>query len=163
MAFITEVFLSFDLEATFSSAVILLMARPMDDFLSENHHSRVEIAYNVLDEMTSRGNIIAQSRKMCLKHLERAFVSFVAPVPDASHALVSQGGLSADEVPVQQYARRASNLPSTTIEDEQFYPEYQPFDWPESLSELYLRSAVDSFGTNEMDWFFGALSNEPTE
>lgn len=163
MAFTTEVFLAFDLEATFSSAVILLMARPMDDILSESHHPRLDIAYNVLDEMTSRGNIIAQSRKMCLKHLERAFVSFATPVPDAGHAVMSHVGLSANEGSVQQYARRVSNLPSTTIEDEQFYPEYQPFDWPESLSELYLRSAVDSFGTNEIDWFFGSLSSDPTE
>lgn len=147
--------------------MILLMARPMDDFLSENHHSRLEIAYNVLDEMTSRGNIVAQSRKIYLEHLEHAFVSFVsatpAPAPDVHHALIGQEGALANEGHVQQGSRRVSSLPSTTTEDEQFYPEYQPFDWPESLSELYLRSAVDSFGANEMDWFFGALSNESNE
>ncbi|KAF2717807.1 hypothetical protein K431DRAFT_349272 [Polychaeton citri CBS 116435] len=72
-----ESFLPFDLEVTWSSALVLFMTRAVDPSLLVEADTHMMPAYKILDEITARGNLIAEHRRselrqleMTLKHLE---------------------------------------------------------------------------------------------
>ena len=58
----SEMFLPFDLEFTHEAALYLLMARTLFPAALEEGY-RVQEAYAVIDEMSAKGNLIAQRRK----------------------------------------------------------------------------------------------------
>lgn len=65
-----ESFLPFDLDAAFSAAIVLLLGVTIDPSLLRNDASRLPTIYAVLDEMISRGNLIARFHKSELQQLE---------------------------------------------------------------------------------------------
>ncbi|KAG9769159.1 hypothetical protein KCU88_g6965, partial [Aureobasidium melanogenum] len=157
-----ETFLPFDLEATFLSAIVLVMARLMGGLSSEHQPSWLRIAYSILDEMESRGNVIAQSRKKGLEHLERAFEYLTAHVPDTDMAGAPQHTMSAAGRSVQQYDKSPADLLSTAVEEGQFYPGYEALggNWPESFSAMHLQSVVDSFGASDFNWLLDTMPDD---
>ncbi|KAH0378177.1 proline oxidase, partial [Aureobasidium melanogenum] len=74
-----ECFLSFDLDAAFSSAVILLMAALIDPSLIGEEIQLTELSYRILDEMTNRGNRVAGFLKLEIQQLE-TILSQAAPL-----------------------------------------------------------------------------------
>ncbi|KAJ9654901.1 hypothetical protein H2201_008911, partial [Coniosporium apollinis] len=62
-------FISFDLESTWSAALVLLIAPVVDPSLFEGKDSSLETAQIVLDEMAAKGNLIAASRRAELEQL----------------------------------------------------------------------------------------------
>lgn len=67
---ILENFLPYDLDATFTSTIVLLMAAAIDSSLLHRHSSWSQRAYNILEEMSSRGNPIAEKVQLELKMLD---------------------------------------------------------------------------------------------
>ncbi|KEQ68220.1 hypothetical protein M436DRAFT_77071 [Aureobasidium namibiae CBS 147.97] len=65
-----ECFLSFDLDATFSSALVLLMAAVIVPSLPKGNNRPAEKAYQILGEMTTRGNSVAGFMLAELRQLE---------------------------------------------------------------------------------------------
>ncbi|KAG9613406.1 proline oxidase, partial [Aureobasidium melanogenum] len=81
-----ECFLSFDLDAAFSSAVILLMAALIDPSLIGEEIQLTELSYRILDEMTNRGNRVAGFLKLEIQQLE-TILSQAAPLGHRQAAL----------------------------------------------------------------------------
>ena len=67
---ITEGLVHFDLESTWSSAVVLLVAHAVDPSLLRNVDELRNIAYAILSEMVARGNRVASFYKEELELLE---------------------------------------------------------------------------------------------
>ncbi|KAH7133913.1 hypothetical protein EDB81DRAFT_112125 [Dactylonectria macrodidyma] len=65
-----ETFLPFDLDATFTSTIALLIAAVVDPSLLHDHSPWSQRAYAILDEMDSRGNSMAGMTYSELKMLE---------------------------------------------------------------------------------------------
>lgn len=65
----TESFIPFDRDAAFSSAVVLNVAATVDPSLVKNKDPRLQTALAILDEMTTRGNRIAEFHKFELEQL----------------------------------------------------------------------------------------------
>ncbi|KAK4613741.1 Proline utilization trans-activator [Fulvia fulva] len=64
-----ESFIPFDRDAAFSSAVVLNVAATVDPSLVKNKDPRLQTALAILDEMTTRGNRIAEFHKFELEQL----------------------------------------------------------------------------------------------
>jgi hypothetical protein len=65
-----DTFLSFDLEAAFSSAIVLLISSVVDPSLTRKHQSWLHDALALLDEMFSRGNLVAGYQKSELQQID---------------------------------------------------------------------------------------------
>ncbi|KAI1090359.1 fungal-specific transcription factor domain-containing protein [Rostrohypoxylon terebratum] len=65
-----EIFLPFDLDAAFSSAIVILMAAAIDPQLVPDHSPWTQAAYAIFDEMSSRGSTVAEMTALELKQLE---------------------------------------------------------------------------------------------
>ncbi|KAG9569191.1 hypothetical protein KCU71_g4041, partial [Aureobasidium melanogenum] len=74
-----ECFLSFDLDAAFSSTVILLMAAVIDPSLLGEEIQLTELSYRILDEMATRGNQVAGFLRLELQQL-KTILSQAAPM-----------------------------------------------------------------------------------
>lgn len=74
----TDTFLPFDLDSTFVSAVVLSIASFTDSSLVDERTGWLHKTNLILDEMISRGNLIADFRKSELGQLTR-MLSQVAP------------------------------------------------------------------------------------
>lgn len=158
-----DTFLSFDLEATFSSAIIILMAQALYSDALESGSSKLQISYSVLHEMVARGNIVAQSRKNALKHFESVLVCLTTP--------------SANNSPEQSIEKTHStmqNRSSRSLGDSDWTVMVQPSDslpsqnfeasHPDRLSAAQLQSAVRSFSAVDLDWILApnALASDET-
>lgn len=67
-----ELFLPFDLEFTYGAAIHVAMANALFPHL-DDCHTYYQRAHTILDEMVSKGNKVAEMRKLELVHLERLF------------------------------------------------------------------------------------------
>ncbi|KAM5345814.1 hypothetical protein ACJ41O_011675 [Fusarium nematophilum] len=65
-----ETFLPFDLDAAFTSTIVLLMAAGIDSSLLQDHSPWSQRAYAIMDEMSSRGNLVAEMVAAELRQLE---------------------------------------------------------------------------------------------
>lgn len=68
----TELFLPFDLEFTYGAAIHVAMANALFPHL-DDCHTYYQRAHSILDEMVSKGNKVAEMRKLELIHLETLF------------------------------------------------------------------------------------------
>ncbi|CAK4030524.1 Zn(II)2Cys6 transcription factor [Lecanosticta acicola] len=64
-----ESFVPFDREAAFSAALVLTIATHVDPSLVKDSDPRLETASSILDEMASRGNLIAEHQRQELEQL----------------------------------------------------------------------------------------------
>jgi proline utilization trans-activator len=76
-----ECFLSFDLDAAFSSALVLLIATTIDPSLLGNDNRPADKAYQILEEMKTRGNQVAGFMLAELRQLE-TILEQVPPLDD---------------------------------------------------------------------------------
>ena len=65
-----ESFLPFDLEAVFSSTIVLCLANAVDASLVRDKSPWLQKSFDVLDEMISRGNLVAEFHKSELQQLD---------------------------------------------------------------------------------------------
>ncbi|KAM0218684.1 hypothetical protein ACHAQD_006810 [Fusarium lateritium] len=72
-----ETFLRFDQDATLTATIALLMAAAIDSSLLPDHTPWTQRAYAILDEMGSRGNLVATMVASELKQLEGLLRGFL--------------------------------------------------------------------------------------
>ncbi|CAJ0555221.1 Ff.00g052860.m01.CDS01 [Fusarium sp. VM40] len=72
-----ETFLRFDQDATLTATIALLMASAIDSSLLPDHSPWTQRAYAILDEMGSRGNLVAPMVASELKQLEGLLRGFL--------------------------------------------------------------------------------------
>ncbi|KAL9584292.1 MAG: hypothetical protein Q9203_004724 [Teloschistes exilis] len=70
-----ESFIPFDLESTWSCALVLLLAKLVDPSLLRKEESCMPKIHSILDEMVSRGNLIAGLRKIELQQLDETLTT----------------------------------------------------------------------------------------
>lgn len=78
-----ECFLPFDREAAFSSALVFIIAHVVDQSLVRDRH-HVNIAYNVLDDMAARGNLLADLQKRELQNVDLMVSNLEAMAHDSA-------------------------------------------------------------------------------
>ncbi|RTE78623.1 hypothetical protein BHE90_006885 [Fusarium euwallaceae] len=72
-----ETFLRFDLDATFTATIVLLMAAAIDSSLLQDHTPWSQRAYAIFDEMSRRGNLVSEMLASELKQLEGLLSKFL--------------------------------------------------------------------------------------
>ncbi|GFF98802.1 uncharacterized transcriptional regulatory protein C3C7.04 [Aspergillus udagawae] len=144
-------FLPFDLESTFISTVVLATARTIDSSLLDDLTPWLQTTYKILDEMITRGNLVADFRKFELDQLASLFAQLS---PD----LRRQSSESAKKTPQE---RMWSPLPSPlTIPDTNLHP----FGVPEisnldnGFTTAEIMAVAESIDTGDVDWIAHAVT-----
>ncbi|KAL6238681.1 hypothetical protein BDW75DRAFT_246760 [Aspergillus navahoensis] len=131
-------FLPFDLESTFVSSVVLLMAPAIDCTLLESRRPWLHKSYLILDDMISRGNLIAQYRKT---ELEQTSALMYQLAPDRQPEDASKG----------KELELSSPLP----------PVYRVPDLPglnDGLTTAEIMAVAESIDTGDVDWVAHAVT-----
>jgi proline utilization trans-activator len=141
----TDSFLPFDLEAVFVSGVVILMAPIIDSSLLESLAPWLQKSYVILDDMISRGNIIASFRKSELERLDELLSQLQTDHPtqindrmqrDHPNGMLSQ--LSAPTSPV--------NCP------------HELLNLNDGLTTAEIMAVAESIDTGDVDWVVQAVT-----
>lgn len=157
-----ENFLPFDLDATFTSTIALLMAATVDPSLIKELAPWLSRAFSVLDEMISRGNMVAKLTKIELQQLQ----DILKRLPPNGDGDSQQGrGAPANHrsslaVP-EQSSRQALATSSADKEPPPPYMTLQPagddfpmdeFTWQDGFTAEQLVNFADSMDLGAFDW-----------
>ncbi|KAL2687759.1 hypothetical protein Neosp_005325 [[Neocosmospora] mangrovei] len=147
-----ETFLRFDLDATFTATIVLLMAAAIDSSLLQDHTPWSQRAYAIFDEMSRRGNLVAEMFAAELKQLESLLSKFLVKdheprlVPSTnSHNTPRQDhadGIDASTVTISEYPEPFS---LETTEDFGLGLSYE-------LSAEQLMNVADSLDIDSLTW-----------
>lgn len=129
------------------------MCSAIDSSLLEGHEPWFEVAYSILDEMASHGNMIAAFRKRELQKL--ASVLSHLPPPHTVSQSQTQPGL--EHMQLGGNGQNAPRLPSAANID------YALFDgsvWPDDLMNAeQLMTLADSLDLDGVDWMTASLED----
>ncbi|KAB8271072.1 hypothetical protein BDV30DRAFT_214148 [Aspergillus minisclerotigenes] len=140
-------FLPFDLEATYTAAVVLVTAPAADASLLDDWTSWFHTSVTVLDEMISRGNLIAGFRKSELQQLAGML----------SH-LADDGVIHGTDLARKgQLDRIISRLPSPSTPDRVFGISEIPNLHP-GLTTAEIMAVAESIDTGDVDWIAHAVT-----
>ncbi|KAL4764818.1 Zn(II)2Cys6 transcription factor [Aspergillus foveolatus] len=131
-------FLPFDLESTFVSSVVLLMAQAIDHSLLESRRPWLDKSYLILDDMISRGNLIAQYRKTELEQLS-ALMYQLAPDRQPNDTSKEKGLELSSPLPP---AYRIPELPGLN----------------DGLTTAEIMAVAESIDTGDVDWVAHAVT-----
>jgi hypothetical protein len=138
-------FLPFDLEATFVSSVIVLMAPIIDYSLLESLTPWLQKSYVVLEDMIARGNIIARFRKSELEQLNGLLTQLPPdrPLqPDDPIGRGQQAGIS---------TQISSPMPPP-------YPVAELLSLNDGLTTAEIMAVAESIDTGDVDWVARAVT-----
>ncbi|KAE8353459.1 hypothetical protein BDV28DRAFT_157005 [Aspergillus coremiiformis] len=139
-------FLPFDLESTYISAVVLVTAPAADVTLLEDWTSWLHTGVTLLDEMISRGNLIAEFRKSELQQLAGMLSQLAADRLANDTESVRKG-------PLEQLVSR---LPSPTTPDRVFGMEFPNVN--HGLTTADIMAVAESIDTGDVDWIAHAVT-----
>jgi proline utilization trans-activator len=134
----SESFIPFDLEAVWSSAVVLLVIGIIDPSLLKDKDPFLQPAYTILDEMTASGNLVAEFRRNELQQLDHNLARFALATSHPSFPDNHGIGISQDERAEFDIATQISSVESWVPED--------------GLSGEQLEALADSLNFNNLDW-----------
>ncbi|KAH8700208.1 Zn(II)2Cys6 transcription factor [Talaromyces proteolyticus] len=138
-------FLPFDLEATFVSSIVLLIAPKIDISLLENRTAWLQKSYVILDDMISRGNLIARFRKSELEQLGR-LLDMLSPdgpfQPDDSMEKGQQDGVETPMSSLMHHTYRVTELLSLN----------------DGLTTAEIMAVAESIDTGDVDWVAHAVT-----
>ncbi|KAL4913252.1 hypothetical protein BDW62DRAFT_205681 [Aspergillus aurantiobrunneus] len=132
-------FLPFDLESTFVSSVVLLLAPTLDSALLESRRPWLKKSYLILDDMISRGNLIAQFRK---SELEQMSALLYQLAPDRRQPEDPRKGHEIELSSPLPPAYRVPELP--TLND--------------GLTTAEIMAVAESIDTGDVDWVAHAVT-----
>lgn len=141
----TDSFLPFDLEATFVSSVVLLMAPTIDSSLLESRAPWLQKSYVILDDMISRGNLIARFRKSELEQLSGLLSQFLPDQP-----------LQPDDPRGKGQQAGVATRPSSPIPPPYRVPELPSLD--DGLTTAEIMAVAESIDTGDVDWVAHAVT-----
>ena len=127
----TDSFLPFDLESTFVSALVLLLAPFVDPYLLNDSQPWLQKAYDVLDEMIYRGNQIAAFRRSDLEQL---------------HGLLRESSGQCD--------RRGEMISHMSL----LYSEESQIGDANDLTMADIMAVAESIGPMDVDWMAHAVT-----
>lgn len=148
---ITDVFVPFDLESTWSAALVLLILPFVDPSLSQDTKSSLHTAYDILEDMAAVGNIVASYRKTELAQLEQNLKALEAM--QQTH-----------DIPILEDTAHTTPLlnpdqPGSAQADLDYMSAYS-FDVQDVLSSQQLEAVANSMNLNGLDWSWAASSIE---
>ncbi|KAL4948001.1 hypothetical protein BDW69DRAFT_102889 [Aspergillus filifer] len=132
-------FLPFDLESTFVSSVVLLMAPAVDCTLLESRSPWLQKSYMILDDMINRGNLIAKFRKSELEQLSGLLYQLA---PDRMQGEGSTKGQLVEIPSPLPPAYRVPELPSLH----------------DGLTTAEIMAVAESIDTGDVDWVAHAVT-----
>lgn len=147
----TESFLPFDLDATFSSAVVLSLAAAVDPSLLRNKGPFLETVYVLLDEMVSRGNLIAKFHKAEIQQLDENIK--LLPVASENSSNASQRGQQESPYQTNVVSNNGIVVPMQTHDSVSMGSDYLG-DWysDDGLTGEQLMALADSLDFEQLDW-----------
>lgn len=145
----------FDLESTWSAALVLMIAPVVDPTLFRDHDGSLQTAFDVLNEMAAVGNSIAACRKGELEQLRDTFKALETMSQQASTQFSPNDGN--DPFALQPFD---ANQPGTigSMHSEVEYMSAHSFDMEEVLSSEQLEAVANAMNLNELDWTWAANS-----
>lgn len=141
----TDSFLPFDLEAVFVSSVVILMAPIIDSRLLESLTPWLQKSYIILDDMISRGNIIASFRKCELERLAELLNQLSPDLPPPHSDRIQRG----------QQSEMLNQL-SSPMSPSQRVPELLHLN--DGLTTAEIMAMAESIDTGDVDWVVQAVT-----
>lgn len=158
---LTESFLPFDLDATSTSAIVVLMAATIAPSLLENHAPWSQRAYMLLQEMSSRGNLIAGFLKSELQQLDINLSGF-PQITSRSRSRRRSGrteseGQNANNVPQVPTPplMTGSNMIGDRLSNNDL--SYEELYWQEPMTTEQLMALADSLDLEGPNWLSPSL------
>lgn len=150
-----ESFLPFDLDAAFSSAVVLLLASTVDpSLLHDRDRSWLHAVHHLLAEMVSRGNLIAKFVASELNQLDEAIN--MLPLVAINTAADNQTSPNEQELLHQPELVTAQEMTHSTGDRGQSYVSPSDFlgEWnsDDGLSGDQLLALANSLDFEHLDW-----------
>ncbi|KAK5108521.1 hypothetical protein LTR62_008261 [Meristemomyces frigidus] len=163
-----ESFLPFDLDATYTSAIVAQIAAHIDAPLLEDAQPLNKMAYECLDEMASRGNQIAKKLKVELQRLEMIFARLPRRSEPAQRSNLSD--LRLRPLPDDTLNNSLANLPARTepLPATGTDPPTDPatngsLDWFADISSFenplnapHMASVAESIDLDGLEWWFSS-------
>ncbi|OQV04959.1 Fungal Zn2-Cys6 binuclear cluster domain-containing protein [Cladophialophora immunda] len=157
-----ESFLPFDLDATFTSAIALLMAATVDSSLVKDCSPWLQRSHAVFDEMISRGNRVARMIKSELQQLEN-ILNRLSSNEENQPVIFTRpsslrGSLSQDDRHFRTAAAQPSLIPLApppyTASSQPTNNDF-PMDelsWQDGITAEQLLNFADSMDLSALDW-----------
>jgi len=157
-----ESFLPFDLDATFTSSIALLMAGQVDSSLIKDRPQWSQRSSAILGEMISRGNLVARLIQLELQQLEEMLgrmstsgvnQSGTVSVASDTHRMRAQNDRQVRQLDHQQ---RSPPGPPPYMASSQSMPEdffIDELNWHDGFTAEQLTNFADSMDIGVLDWF----------
>ncbi|KAF2716138.1 hypothetical protein K431DRAFT_279571 [Polychaeton citri CBS 116435] len=143
-----ESFLSFDLDAWFTSTIVLVMATVVDLSLLKGESNWLERAYSIVDEMESRGNLVAGFVKSELRQLEMILMRVTPRCPqEGSSAAPCQDTYTAPTI--ENHGQVVDEMYDATLPH---LVDGVESGWQYTMTTEQLMMVVDSLDCEEVDW-----------
>lgn len=149
----TATFVPFDLESAFCSGIIVLMASFIESQLVDNRADQLERTYQILDDLTSKGNMIARLRKTELKQLEKMLADLQVRENVMSSTTTNPGTTKHANSDIPDHAQLQLVPP---LVGDGFQATGAPFDdwsWEAALDSAQLMYVAGLLDNNQIDSF----------
>ena len=163
----TESFIPFDLESTWSCAVVFLVTNMVDPSLLRRNESWLQKTHSILDEMVSRGNLVAGLRKAELQQLDETLTRLHTTTTSSTALVTTTSTHDANVLQQQQQQPFEGDGPpaaggAESVQDVgscQSQMQFEPLqDWnsEEGLSGDQLIAVADWLDFSHLDWLSAA-------
>lgn len=155
-----ESFLPFDLDAAFSSAVVLLLAATVDySLIRNNDGSWLEVVHAILKEMIARGNLVAKFHASELQQLDEN----LKKLPNSGATGAIGHATRSNETVQHLSSNTVANSSGAVLSGGQFdiSPDFLG-EWnsDDGLNGDQLMALADSLDLEHLDWL-GSLGSDP--
>ena len=133
------------------------MSTAIDATLLEGHEPWSEVAYGILDEMASRGNMIALYRKNELQKLAEVLARLPPPKPAAATEQVQD---DLNGFPASGHHLHPPKQMGTSNLD---YPAFDSTFWPDELTAEQLVLVADGLDLDGLDWMTASLEDSSAQ
>jgi hypothetical protein len=160
-----ETLLPFDLETTFCSGIIVLIASFVEPMLLPDLRATLQNAYDVLDELDTQGNLIARRRVSELKRLGQMLETLesrdvgeaTTSTPAAMVTSPTSGHHNPDEPPNQDSTAHVNMSPNDPLATTDAVQPFEQWTWEDALSSAQLMNVADFLEENTFDGFSNAF------
>jgi len=146
----------FDLESTWSAALVLLIAPIIDPSLLGDHDESLQTVLDVLNDMASVGNSVAAGRQKELDQLSKTLEALQIMEPSQQES--ARDSLTIN-TPVTLQQWDLSHMVNTEpYQSEVDYTSTHSFDMEEVLTTEQLEAVANAMNLNDLDWTWAVES-----
>lgn len=150
-------FVPFDLESTWSAALVLLIAPVVDPSLFRDNDGSLQTAFDVLNEMAAVGNSVAACRKGELEQLRETLKALESISPSSQVPTQPSPNGGNEAFALQPFDQNQSGIIGS-MHSEVEYISAHSFDMEEVLSSEQLEAVANAMNLNGLDWTWAASS-----